>query len=208
MKEALALSDEKRIITVYNYSPATGEFIGQSDAFIPAKTGLPAHCTVIAPPQIATGYAVVFTDDNWQLVADHRQQQVYDTTTGQPITVDKLGPLAENLTALAPVTLFDQWNGSAWCVDNDKIAAFARSHRNAFIVATDPMMVSDYCIDDIPLSEAQRSELIATRAAYRSWPTLAHWPLIALPELPHWLLIEAVNQGYRVPVWPDASHVA
>lgn len=93
-------------------------------------------------------------------------------------------------------------------VTADDIAATARYYRDAFIVATDSMMVSDYSIDDKPLTEAQRSELIATRAAYRSWPTLANWPLIELPELPQWLLIEAVNQGYRVPVWPVLPDVA
>ncbi|EMU6154328.1 TPA: phage tail protein [Yersinia enterocolitica] len=90
----------------------------------------------------------------------------------------------------------------------DKLASTARYYRDAFIIATDPMMVSDYSIDDVPLTEAQRSELIATRAAYRSWTTLANWPLIELPELPQWLLIEAVNQGYRVPVWPEQPNVA
>ncbi|HDM8439738.1 TPA: tail fiber assembly protein [Yersinia enterocolitica] len=93
-------------------------------------------------------------------------------------------------------------------VTADDIAATARNYRDAFIAATDAMMVSDYSIDDKPLTEAQRSELIATRAAYRSWPTLANWPLIELPELPQWLLIEAVNQGYRVPAWPELPDVA
>lgn len=37
---------------------------------------------------------------------------------------------------------------------------------------------------------------------YRVWPTLENWPMIELPELPQWLLIEAVNQGFQVPVWP------
>ncbi|HGF8909428.1 TPA: tail fiber assembly protein [Yersinia enterocolitica] len=91
--------------------------------------------------------------------------------------------------------------------DND-IAATARRYRDAFIAATDAMTIVDYSIDDKPLTEVQRSELIATRAAYRSWPTLTNWPLIELPELPQWLLIEAVNQGYRVPVWPELPDVA
>ena len=208
MTQQFKFSDENRIITVYNYSPETGEFIGQSDAFISANTGLPAYAAVIAPPQATEDHAVIFTDGKWRLIEDNRQKIVFDTVTGQPVTIYKLGQLPENLTPLAPLTPFDKWDGSAWCVDNDKIAAFARSHRNAFIVATDPMMVSDYCIDDTPLTKAQRTELIATRAAYRSWPTLANWPLIELPELPQWLLIEAVNQGYRVPVWPELSDVA
>ncbi|HDM8084439.1 TPA: tail fiber assembly protein [Yersinia enterocolitica] len=87
-------------------------------------------------------------------------------------------------------------------VTADDIAATARNYRDAFIAATDAMMVSDYSIDDKPLTEAQRSELIVTRAAYRSWPTLTNWPQVELPELPQWLLIEAVNHGYRTPVWP------
>ncbi|MCW6551168.1 phage tail protein, partial [Yersinia ruckeri] len=66
-----------------------------------------------------------------------------------------------------------------------------------------PMMVSDYSIDDAPLTEPQRRELIATRSAYRAWPTVENWPLIELPDISQWLLIEAVNQGYRVPVWPQ-----
>ncbi|MFQ6290470.1 tail fiber assembly protein [Yersinia enterocolitica] len=93
-------------------------------------------------------------------------------------------------------------------ITDDDIAATARRYRDAFIAATDAMTIVDYSIDDKPLTEAQRSELIATRAAYRSWPTLTNWPLIELPELPQWLLIEAVNQGYRVPVWPELPDVA
>ncbi|CNH36565.1 tail fiber assembly protein [Yersinia kristensenii] len=93
-------------------------------------------------------------------------------------------------------------------VTADAVAATARRYRDAFITATDAMTIIDYSIDDKPLTDAQRSELMAIRAAYRAWPTLANWPLIELPELPQWLLIEAVNQGYRVPVWPEVRDVA
>ncbi|HDL6888132.1 TPA: tail fiber assembly protein [Yersinia enterocolitica] len=91
--------------------------------------------------------------------------------------------------------------------DND-IAAIARRYRDAFITATDAMTIVDYSIDDKPLTEAQRSELMTVRLAYKIWPTVAGWPLVELPELPQRLLIEAVNQGYRVPVWPELPDVA
>ncbi|AHM71630.2 tail fiber assembly protein [Yersinia hibernica] len=91
--------------------------------------------------------------------------------------------------------------------DND-IAATARRYRDAFITATDALTIIDYSIDDKPLTEAQRSELMTVRLAYKIWPTVAGWPLVELPELPQWLLIEAVNNGYRVPVWPELSDVA
>lgn len=87
---------------------------------------------------------------------------------------------------------------------SDELAAKARSYRDDFIIATDPIMVSDYCIDDTPLTQNQLTELTTVRAAYRAWPTLESWPLIELPELPQWLLVEAVNQGYIVPTWPPA----
>ncbi|CNJ31085.1 phage tail protein [Yersinia mollaretii] len=107
--------------------------------------------------------------------------QVLGVVNGRPAWVDI--PPPEPLTA-------------------DELNATARQYRDNFIVATDPMMVSDYSIDDIPLTEAQRTELTTARAIYRVWPTVENWPLIELPELPQWLLVEAVNQGYRVPVWP------
>ncbi|WP_235895050.1 MULTISPECIES: phage tail protein [Yersinia] len=88
---------------------------------------------------------------------------------------------------------------------NEALSKLARGYRDAFILATDTMTISDYSIDDAPMSAAQRAELTATRALYRAWPTVESWPLIELPELPQWLLVEAVNQGYRVPVWPPLS---
>lgn len=92
-------------------------------------------------------------------------------------------------------------------LSSDQLSLTARQYRDAFIRATDPMMVSDYSIGDVPLTEDQRRELIATRAMYRTWPTLAGWPLIVLPAIgkfdkSHWLLVEAVNNGYVVPEWP------
>ncbi|EEO83653.1 hypothetical protein YPH_4292 [Yersinia pestis biovar Orientalis str. PEXU2] len=31
---------------------------------------------------------------------------------------------------------------------------------------------------------------------------MENWPQVELPELPQWLLIEAMNQGYCIPNWP------
>lgn len=93
-------------------------------------------------------------------------------------------------------------------VTDDDIAATARSYRDAFISATDALTIIDYSIDDKPLTDEQRGELMAVRLAYKAWPAVANWPLVELPELPQWLLIEAVNNGYWVPVWPELSDVA
>ncbi|CNH92821.1 phage tail assembly chaperone [Yersinia alsatica] len=116
-----------------------------------------------------------------------------DIPAGKERTVDNEGmPCFIDAIAIVPPELTP-----------DELAATARRYRDAFIIATDCMMVSDYCIDDTPLTEAQRTELLAIRSNYRAWPTQENWPLIELPEIPQWLLIEAVNQGYRVSVWPQ-----
>lgn len=83
-----------------------------------------------------------------------------------------------------------------------ELAAQARRYRDAFLTATDQMTLVDYSISDVPLNAEQRAELLAVRQSYKSWTNEPGWPLIELPELPTWLLIEAVNRGYRVPKWP------
>lgn len=54
------MSAEAQIIRVFNYLDGTNEFIGESDAYIPPYTGLPANSTDIAPPDIPAGFAAVF----------------------------------------------------------------------------------------------------------------------------------------------------
>lgn len=84
----------------------------------------------------------------------------------------------------------------------DEVKNQARGLRDGFISATDRMLVSDYTINDIILTEKDRQELLDTRLAFKQWPSLDGWPVISLPDIPQWLLIEAVNNGYRVYDWP------
>lgn len=46
---AFEMTGENRTIILYNLRSDTNEFIGKSDGFIPANTGLPAYSTDIAP---------------------------------------------------------------------------------------------------------------------------------------------------------------
>lgn len=46
-------SDEAQILTVYNFSQDSQEYIGESDAYIAPNTGLPNYCTLISPPEKA-----------------------------------------------------------------------------------------------------------------------------------------------------------
>lgn len=84
----------------------------------------------------------------------------------------------------------------------DEQKARARMFRDEFISSTDRLLVADYSIDDIQLSDNQRAELIAVRESFKKWPLMEGWPFIELPEVPQWLLIEAANNGYVVHTWP------
>lgn len=122
------MSAEAQTIRVFNYLDGTNEFIGESDAYIPPHTGLPANSTDIAPPDIPAGFAAVFNADEmkWHLMEDHRGKTVYSTENGVAVTVSELGSLPENVTSVSPDGEYQRWNGSQWVTDEE-------ARRNALI---------------------------------------------------------------------------
>ncbi|MFH2432176.1 tail fiber assembly protein [Citrobacter freundii] len=115
------MSDTDRIITIYNLSASTNEFIGKGDGYIPANTGLPAYSTDIAPPTVKDGFVAVFNpeSDKWSLVEDHRGKTVYDIHTGQATTIIQLGKLPDDVVSVAPEGHFVKWDGEKWVHDTD-----------------------------------------------------------------------------------------
>lgn len=85
----------------------------------------------------------------------------------------------------------------------DEVKSRARRLRDSFITATDTMLVADYSINDIALTEAERTELLSVRQDFKKWPNQEGWPAIELPKIPQWLLIEAANNGYIAFEWPE-----
>jgi hypothetical protein len=83
-----------------------------------------------------------------------------------------------------------------------EIAEQARSIRNRFIRATDPMVITDYSIHDEYLTSLQREELFAVRMSFKRWPAEAGWPHIPLPVVPQWISDELSTRGYALPAWP------
>ena len=108
-------------ITVYNYDGETREYLNQSVEYLVAGFGIPAHSSVDAPGQIKAGFAIRRTADlsGWELVTDHRGETVYRTSTGEPVTVSKLGEYPEGTTVDAPSTPYDKWDGKKWVADDD-----------------------------------------------------------------------------------------
>ncbi|BEJ34158.1 tail assembly protein [Citrobacter freundii] len=118
---AFKMTDSNRVITIYNLSSSTNEFIGQGDGFIPANTGLPAYSTDIEPPLAKDGFVAVFDfeSEKWSLVEDHRGKAVYDIHTGEAITINQLGALPDDVVSVAPEGHFVKWDGKKWVHDAD-----------------------------------------------------------------------------------------
>lgn len=83
------MSETVQTLKVFNFLPGTREFIGPGDMYIPPHTGLPANCTLTAPPDIPAGKVAVFDEKTsiWLLQEDHRGKTVYDIATGQSLYI-------------------------------------------------------------------------------------------------------------------------
>lgn len=125
---SFSFSDKDQTITVYGYIENTGQYIGKSDCYIPAHTGLPAGCTDIAPPLAPNGMAVVFNQKNnqWETTEDHRGKTVFDKETRQEYVISDLGPIPDSMTEKTPGSNFDRWNGRGWEKDTEAEAAFSQ----------------------------------------------------------------------------------
>lgn len=97
-----------------------------------------------------------------------------------------------------------EWGDTPQTQESDEQRkARARSLRDSFILSTDKLLIDDYTINNEVITDEQRTELMEVRASYKSWPQAEGWPNIELPDIPQWLLIEAVNNGYVVYSWPE-----
>ncbi|NUH52169.1 tail fiber assembly protein [Citrobacter portucalensis] len=126
------MKEEAQTIKIYNLSADTSEFIGAGDAYIPPHTGLPANCTVIAPPETEAGFVAIFDNEKqkWDVKEDHRNEVVYDTATRQLAYITEPGALPAGVTTVAPKSDFDVWDGQQWVKDE------AAEHKAAIEAAT------------------------------------------------------------------------
>lgn len=116
---AFEMTDTARTIRIFNLRADTQEFIGAGDAYIAPRTGLPAYCTEIEPPEIPEGFAGVFDHETgeWSVLEDHRGLTVYHTDSGAAVRITELGPLPDGVTSLAPDGRYQTWDGSQWVAD-------------------------------------------------------------------------------------------
>ncbi|EFK8285538.1 tail fiber assembly protein [Escherichia coli] len=190
---AFIMSEESRTIKIYNLLAGTGEFIGEGDAYIPAHTGLPAHATDIAPPDVPAGFVAVFNSENetWSLVEDHRGKTVYDVASGKALFISEPGPLPENVTWKSPEGDYQKWDGTSWVKDTEAEKLFRI--REAEETKNSLMQVASEHI--APLQDAVELELateeeVAKLAAWKKYRVLLNRidtstaPDIVWPEIP------------------------
>lgn len=110
---------------IYNYSPATREYINSAEADVsPLEPGvfmIPAFATDIAPPNVTGSLKAVFFDGKWAKVPDHRGEVWFDAqhlrheitelgVTPDPAWVNQLSAADQlavaKLSALAAVDRF------------------------------------------------------------------------------------------------------
>ncbi|QMR44122.1 tail fiber assembly protein [Citrobacter freundii] len=165
---AFKMTSSDRIITLYNLSSATNEFIGKGDGFIPANTGLPAYSTDIAPPKMTAGFVAVFDAhaNKWSQIEDHRGEVVYDIVTGQPVTIETPGALPDDVVSVAPGGAYVKWDGKKWIYDAEAEKAFrhgqaAQEKANRLMIATAAIAPLQDAVDLDMATEEESGALVA-----------------------------------------------
>ncbi|MCA7001640.1 tail fiber assembly protein [Dickeya solani] len=162
------LADRAGWLTVYHVDLLTREYTGASYEYLMVGTGLPADSYADAPDLPPAGQALRRRADGegWEHVSDYRGQTAYRTTDGQSQAVTVLGELPDELTLLAPVTAYDQWDGVAWVTDTaaQQAAATAEAQRELTArksLATARLAELTYAVDLAMATEAEQAAMTA-----------------------------------------------
>ncbi|UAN46993.1 tail fiber assembly protein [Serratia sp. JSRIV001] len=160
------MSGEAQTIKVYNFMADTKEFLGVSDCYIPAGTGLPAYCTVIEAPKAAEGCVVCFDNDEWQQKEDHRGRIVWEKSTRREMVIEKPGPIPDALTTLKPTSDYDVWDGKVWVKDeqverNQIISNAEGKKRMLLAIATENINTLTDAVELEMATDEEKTQLIA-----------------------------------------------
>ncbi|EOK7742302.1 tail fiber assembly protein [Escherichia coli] len=187
------MSEHPQTIKIYNLSAGTNEFIGEGDAWIPPHTGLPAHSTDIAPPDIPEGHVAIFDEDEntWHLMEDHRGKTVWRLESGSALLITEPGPLPENVTIIKPEGEFCRWDGSSWAKDEAAEQAYRVSEaenkkRELIQEATNTINILQDAVD-LNMATDDESALLPLWKKYRvllSRTDTGNAPDIVWPESP------------------------
>ncbi|MDL4429035.1 tail fiber assembly protein [Escherichia coli] len=167
-------SDEAQILTVYNFSQDSQEYIGESDAYIAPNTGLPNYCTLISPPEKVPGFTPVWENETWRLIEDHRGQTVYNKVDGSQLIIQELGQLPENVTVISPTGSFERWDGEKWqpSITDAKEAKYSAIKNQRDAITTDYIIINNHHFHSDTNSRIQQLSLTKMGAEKKIPPGL------------------------------------
>jgi len=102
---------------IYHYSKLTKEYTGCSEEKydpLDNKPLIPGFSTQIEPPENKEGFAIIFIDEGWEYIEDHRGKTVYNKQNKLEKIVDYLGPISNAYTELEPSFYEEEWDGEKW----------------------------------------------------------------------------------------------
>ncbi|MFV0480529.1 MAG: hypothetical protein ACK5LP_00965 [Campylobacteraceae bacterium] len=116
---------------IYNYAKDTKELINKEDARLDVLETqiqkkevflIPANSTIIEPLTPKANKINVWNGKKWELKEDYRGQMLYNTTTKEAKTIDKIGEtsIQDGFTTLEPFSS-SIWNGAKWVDDIENL---------------------------------------------------------------------------------------
>lgn len=109
------------MIYYHNYSPTTGEYLSSKPASPspkePGKYLIPAHATLVEPPQ-STGDAIAcWNGSSWVVQADLRGKRYWDKNTLESYVITDLSTYPqENWTDIEPPDPYAIWSSNEWII--------------------------------------------------------------------------------------------
>jgi len=188
---------------IYNYSQATFEFIGQSEArpdpLEENKYLIPANSTEIEPPEISENQIAVFNPDtnNWDIKPDFRGKVFWNKQTKEKIVIFEIGTIPdESLTNIEP-SENDVWQDDCWETDIELWKTnFLRPQRNALLNEylwmvdrhkQQKELVIAGLIEQTKLSDSQYLELLQYIQELRDLPETINFENPVFPTKPNFV---------------------
>ncbi|VVO66008.1 hypothetical protein PS903_01028 [Pseudomonas fluorescens] len=94
----------------------TGETFADLSPVEPDVWLIPGGCVEIAPPLIPAHQAARWNGRAWTLIESYQGETVYQVGTGQPLVIDRPGPLPAGYTLQAPSD-HQVWSNDQWVDD-------------------------------------------------------------------------------------------
>ncbi|WP_421415972.1 tail fiber assembly protein [Serratia plymuthica] len=81
---------------------------------------LPDEHTFVEPPKPKGGYATQWNGLEWVYIEDYRGKTAFNIHTAAATVVSVVGPLDADYTFVPPTSMFDEWNGDSWVLNEEK----------------------------------------------------------------------------------------